>query len=393
MAKVISGLGWDCNEEFLCNQAGRIATISGRGYYKVNNVPAICVIDSRSGVYRQPKLISTDSTATSYRADSGGPWDYTVNGCSFEYLGLTWYYFEGNHGFYNGSYSSEYPAVDFSGCTSLEDRGRYILEQAGVITAGYYTVHFNPGSGYGKMKDQYIHTDEASSLEENTFVKTDMTFIGWDTSPDAQTVIYTDGQSVTDIADEGEEITLYAVWRKKWAWLIGDAAGNVYTVTQDDASKAQSRQALSGISALTAETFYTHGFQFQPDSSVLVDLPSPRIWKWDDSQAPSLRADVEAVPLVPQLVVFSTMTLSRSVKYINIAGDDNALWNVSFDNGATWFKYENAWVQVTEAEDGCLKRKLEILTASDWAAKVNGTLKFRCWMAADSWVKRIRVDY
>jgi len=394
MSKVISGLGWDCEEEFLCSAAGRIATVSGRGYYKMNDIPAICVMDSRTGVYRQPKLISTDPTATSYRADSGGPWDYTVNGMSFEYLGVTWYYFEGNHGFYNGSYSSDYPALDFAGCTTMEERGKYILEQAGVVTAGYYTVHFDPGSGYGSMKDEYIHTDEATALRANTFVKVDHTFIGWDTDSDADTVVYTDGQSVTNIADEGEDATLYAVWRKAWAWLIGDSSGNIYTVVRDAQTGEQTRQQLTGISSLTAAIFHAYGFQFQPDSSVLIDLPSPRIWKWDEAQAPSLKAVVEAVPIIPQLVVFDTLTLASTVKYVNITADDNSLWNVSFDGGSTWYEHNGlAWSLVSNTGAGCLKRKLEILPASVWAQKVNGTLKFRVWLVADSWVKRIRVDY
>lgn len=394
MAKVISGLGWDYEEQFLCSSAGRIATVSNRGYYKMNDIPAICVLDSRTGVYRQPKLISTDPTAASYRADSGGPWDYTTNGMSFVYLGLTWYYFEGNHGFYNGAYSSDYPALDFAGCTTMEERGKYILEQAGVIVKGFYTIHFNPGSGYGSMKDQYAHVDEATPLRQNTFVKSDHVFVGWDVNSVADTVRYTDGQSVTGLTGEGEEITLYAVWRKSWAWLLGDSSGNIYTVTREAGTGVQTRQQLTGISSLTAAVFYTHGFQFQPDSSVIADLPSPRIWKWDSGNAMALRAIVEAVPLVPQLVVFDTITLASTVKYINISADDNSLWNVSFDGGNTWWKHTgSAWAQCSTTGDGCIKRRLEILPASAWAQKVNNSIKFRVWLVADSWVKRIRVDY
>ena len=390
---VPSGLQWSCEENFLCDHSGIIATVSGRGYYKMNDIPAICVMDSRTGVYRQPKLISTEPSATSYRADSGGPWDYTVNGCSFTYLGMTWYYFEGNHGFYNGAYTSQYPALDFEGCTTMEDRGRYILEQAEVAIVPGYVVHYDHGDGYGTMKDQYVYSGEATALRENTFVKADSFFLGWATSEGSETVVYTDGQSVTDIAQTGGEITLYAVWRKSWAWLLGDSSGKIYTVSRDEATGEQTRTQLTGISSLTAAVFYTHGFQFTPDSSVLIDLPSPRIYKWHESSAPSLVAAVEAVPLVPQVAVFDTITLGSTVKYINISGDDNSLWNVSFDGGNNWYKYSGGWVRVTTNGDGCLKRNLEILTAAQWALKVNGSLKFRVWLAADSWVKRIRVDY
>lgn len=254
-----------------------------------------------------------------------------------------------------------------------------------------YIVAYNSSNGYGEMKNERVYCGVETALTACTFTKTDYTFIGWDTNEAATTVVYTDGQSVTDIAAEDETITLYAVWRKSWAWLIGDAGGNIYTVTRS--GSAQTREQLA-VSSLTAEVFYTHGFQFTPASDVLTDLTSPRIWKWNDSVNPSLTAEVEAVPIVPQLVIFDTITLGSTVKYVNISGDDNSLWNVSFDDGNNWYRHNgSSWVRVTANGDGCLKRKLEILTAADWAEKVNGTLKFRVWLVADSWVKRIRVDY
>lgn len=293
----------------------------------------------------------------------------------------------------NVAFAPSQEAKEFSFIHQDEQGNQFVLESG--ITEVFqpnYIVHFDSGNGYGTMKDQRVYCGEATPLTANTFTKTGQTFIGWDTDESADTVVYTDGQSVTDIAQDGETITLYAVWRKAWAWLLGDANGKYYTVTREGST--QTRTELTGISGLTDAVFYTHGFQFTPDSSVLIDLPSPRLYKWNVSERPALSAKVEGVPLVPQLVVFDTMTLTSTVKYINIAGDDNSLWNVSFDNGSTWWKHTgSAWAQCSTTGDGCIKRKLEILPASAWAQKVNGTIKFRVWLVADSWVKRIRVDY
>ena len=392
MAIVPSGLQWSCDESFLNAQSGRFATISGRGYYKTNDVPAICGCHYNSSNYTMPVLISTDESAISFRADSGGPWTHNT---SFEYLGLTWYYNWGDHGFYNATPTTSYPVLNDKsiGAYNSEAVGKWILEQAGVVILPSYKVRFDHSAGYGVMKDQYIYCGEATALRANTFVKSDHSFVGWDTDESADTVVYTDGQSVTDIAREDETITLYAVWRKSWAWLLGDSSGKIYTVTRDEETGVQERTQVTGISSLTAAVFYEHGFQFLPNDNVIIDLRTPRIFKWNDSEAPELYAAVEAVPLVPQIVVFNTITLGSTVKYINIDGDENTLWNVSFDGGNNWYKYNGGWVRVTQNGDGCEKRKLEILTASDWAAKVNGSLKFRCWLVADSWVKRIRVDY
>lgn len=253
-----------------------------------------------------------------------------------------------------------------------------------------YFVTFHSNGGYGNILTQRVYCGESTALLENTFIKFGYEFIGWDTSDDADTIVYTDGQTITDIADEDETVNLYAVWRKTWAWLIGDSAGKIYTVSQTGG--VQTRTELTGVTTLTAQLFYEQGFQFTPDSSVLIDISSPRVYKWNKEESPALYAVVDGVPLVPQLVVFDTMIVDSAVKYINIAGDSDTLWNVSFDGGTTWWKYNDGWVQVSATGDGCLKRKLEILTATDWAAKMDGTLKFRCWLRRNGWVSRIRVD-
>lgn len=292
------------------------------------------------------------------------------------------------------NYSPSQDAKQFTFLHQDATGNSFVLEQGIVeVYQPNYIIAFSPDAGYGYMRNQRAYCGEATQIHANTFVRADHAFIGWDTDESADTVVYTDGQSVTDIAREDETITLYAVWRKSWAWLLGDSSGKIYTVTRDEETGVQERTQVTGISSLTAAVFYGHGFQFLPNDNVIIDLRTPRIFKWNDSEAPELYAAVEAVPLVPQIAVFNTITLGSTVKYINIDGDENTLWNVSFDGGNNWYKYSGGWVRVTQNGDGCEKRKLEILTASDWAAKVNGSLKFRCWLVADSWVKRIRVDY
>jgi hypothetical protein len=216
-------------------------------------------------------------------------------------------------------------------------------------------------------------------------------FLGWDTSEEAQTVVYTDGEEVIDIAEEDETITLYAVWRKTMGWLFQDGEGNFFTATQEGGE--QIRVPLPDEPELTAETFSVLGFQFTPESSLLDDLNTPTIYKWDEEQAPNLSAQVAAVPVVPQLVVFNTATLEAAIKYVNIIGDSESLWNVSFDNGLTWYKYQGSWMRVSGQGDGCVKRRLEVLTADRWATMAGNTLKFRCWLYARGWVKSIRIDY
>lgn len=260
------------------------------------------------------------------------------------------------------------------------------------VFAPHYLIEYDPHGGFGAVETQQVYCGDTVTLKRSTCYRQGFTFIGWDTDESGAAVIYQDGQSITDLAEEGDTITLYAVWRKAFAWLLGDANGRYYTATRDDAT--QTRIALEGISELTARVFYEHGFQFVPDSAILVDLDSPRIYRWNEAESPELTAEVAALPLVPQPVTFAIIEMDSAVKYINISGDSESFWNVSFDGGETWYKRGNGWEQVTEAGDGCLKRRLEILSAADWAAViVNGTLKFRCWLTTGGWIKRIRVDY
>lgn len=89
-----------------------------------------------------------------------------------------------------------------------------------------YTVVFNVNGGTGTMDNQSFNINETKALSTNTLSKSGYTFIGWSTSADGD-VVYADGESVTNIANSGETITLYAVWD-----LIL-AVGTTYTFTSN----------------------------------------------------------------------------------------------------------------------------------------------------------------
>ena len=74
-----------------------------------------------------------------------------------------------------------------------------------------YTVHYNSNGGHGTMQDQTIAYDTPTPLSANSFTKEGYNFIGWALSPTGGAT-YTDEETVTNIAGEEREITLYAVW-------------------------------------------------------------------------------------------------------------------------------------------------------------------------------------
>ncbi len=88
-------------------------------------------------------------------------------------------------------------------------------------TGSSYTVTFDGNGGTGYMSDQNFASGEAGILIQNVFAKSGSTFQGWSTALNGP-VVYTDGQTVRDIASAGGTVTLYAVWT---------ATGSSYTVT------------------------------------------------------------------------------------------------------------------------------------------------------------------
>ena len=291
----------------------------------------------------------------------------------------------------NVSYTPGQDAKEFTFIHQDANGNRFAV-QSGIEEVFYprYYIAFNANGGYGSMPAQSVKCGEDTPIQANNYRRQYYNFMGWDTSEAASTVVYTDEQEVTDLVAEEETVNLYAVWRQSAGWLIKDISGQYYTAERE--SSAQTRIPIE-LQSLTAEAFYTHGFLFPPDNDILIDLNTPTIYKWDDKRAPVLTARVTAVPIVPQLIVFKTATLTEAVKYIRIMGDAETHWNVSFDDGLTWYKYQGGWVRVTASGDGSVKGKLEILTAADWAGRAVNTLKFRCWLYAGGWTKGIRIDY
>jgi len=76
----------------------------------------------------------------------------------------------------------------------------------------FYTVKYEANGGTGTMPDQEIRIDENKSLSANAFTREDWAFTGWNTEPDGNGTAYSDKEAVTNIAQAGENVTLYAQW-------------------------------------------------------------------------------------------------------------------------------------------------------------------------------------
>lgn len=106
------------------------------------------------------------------------------------------------------------------------------------FAANTYNVVFNgKGNTSGSMSKQVLTYDAEQNLTSNAFVKTGYTFQGWDTNSAGTTVVYTDGQSVSNLTEENNAtINLYAVWQINTYNITYPASPAHYTITENTTS-------------------------------------------------------------------------------------------------------------------------------------------------------------
>lgn len=75
-----------------------------------------------------------------------------------------------------------------------------------------YTVTFDPNLGSGNMAQQSYEANTEYQLPANSFYCFAKKFVGWNTKADGSGTKYADGATVNNLANVGENVTLYAQW-------------------------------------------------------------------------------------------------------------------------------------------------------------------------------------
>jgi len=89
-----------------------------------------------------------------------------------------------------------------------------------------YTVAYNANGGTGSMAstNHTYDADLALNTNNDAITKAGYLFAGWDTDEAGTNVVYTNGQSVSNLTTtNGATVNLYAVWKERFA-LVGSAA-------------------------------------------------------------------------------------------------------------------------------------------------------------------------
>ncbi len=97
-----------------------------------------------------------------------------------------------------------------------------------------YKIKFDSNGGAGIMEDQEALFDTSFQLSKNIFTKKNYIFKEWNTKPDGTGIRYQDSESIRNIANPKETITLYAIWEPGKYTIIYDSNGvNGNTYMQD----------------------------------------------------------------------------------------------------------------------------------------------------------------
>lgn len=95
-----------------------------------------------------------------------------------------------------------------------------------------YTIKFHSNSGNGMMLDQIVEVGTTVNLNDKEYVKEGYAFTGWNTAADGSGTSYTNKQQITDIANDGDVVDLYAQWERiRYYYLHFDANGSSGTMT------------------------------------------------------------------------------------------------------------------------------------------------------------------
>lgn len=97
-----------------------------------------------------------------------------------------------------------------------------------VFETAEYTVVYDGNGGTGATEHQTGICDTSFELAKNSFARPGYTFTGWSKDKKAAVPEYTQEQSVTNLAEASQTVTLYAIWKKT------DASWQLDNVVEDD---------------------------------------------------------------------------------------------------------------------------------------------------------------
>lgn len=169
----------------------------------------------------------TAGTTAYYELYSKG--NYTTSACSSTIATITKPTKKGHtfEGYYTGKDGTGTQYINASGTiTATNTTFDVNTTLYAKWRANQYTIIYNSNKGSGAMSNTVAVYGTSASLRTNAYTRTGYNFIGWSTSKAATTATYADRQSVINLREnDGDSITLYAVWEPIVVSVIVDSQG------------------------------------------------------------------------------------------------------------------------------------------------------------------------
>lgn len=220
----------------------------------------------------------------------GGSKNYGASYTAVATLGSATGYTYSFDGWYEGS-TKKSSSLSYAGTMPASN---LTLTAKGTRTANTYYVKFNANTGSGSMSNESFTYDVSKALTSNAFTKTGYTFRGWDTNAAGTTVVYTNGQSVKNLAASGT-VNLYAVWQiNTWTVAYNANGGSgapssqtkTYNVALTLSSVKPTRASVSaGSYTVTYNINYTGGTN--PTAATAARTTSYSFKNWNTAQGGS----------------------------------------------------------------------------------------------------------
>ena len=146
--------------------------------------------------------------------------------------------------------------TDRATVTDLTTRDRTYILYA-VWGRNTYTIEYNGnGATSGSMNPQTAYRGSAVALTNNYFSRENFHFVGWNTKADGTGTSFSNRQSVTDLAQTGETIRLYAQWERDTYQIVFRPNGGTPNANQIQTV------GLGVATNLMANPFTRSGYRF-----------------------------------------------------------------------------------------------------------------------------------
>lgn len=276
---------------------------------------------------------------------------------------------------------------------NLKTENGEVLDLYGQWTPVRTFIQFDSNGGEGSMIQQETFYESKTTLEECEFTRDYWRFTGWNTKPDGSGVFYPDGaEFISDKAEDGAALTLYAQWEMEEYAITYDLAGGtilgenpeVYTVgTESFTLKEPQRTGYlflgwTGSNGTVPEKTVTipkgsHGDRaytanWKPEIKTFTFDPNGGTWEDGTTETVVKQAEYDSFITLPDAPAREYYTFEwwedayghkHNPGYACKVTEDEtfkALWNpiqysITYDLAGGTLEEENPHVYTTETED------------------------------------------